>query len=137
MTEEVKRYIASWKKYCPDYAIIEENQKDVVDVSGYADMQELLCATDVLLTDYSSFMWDYSLTGRPCFIYANDLDQYKKERNFHTPITDWPFPMAERNSELQKEILGFDEKNTLGIWRDTTGNWAHTSQVLLPRRYAA
>ncbi len=87
-----------------------ENQKDVIDVSEYVDMQELLCAADVLITDYSSSMWDYSLTGRPCFIYANDLVQYKKERNFHTPITDWPFPMAERNTELQQLILRFDEK---------------------------
>ena len=87
-----------------------ENQKDVIDVSEYVDMQELLCAADVLITDYSSSMWDYSLTGRPCFIYANDLAQYKKERNFHTPITDWPFPMAERNTELQQLILRLDEK---------------------------
>lgn len=114
-----------------------ENQKDVIDVSEYVDMQELLCAADVLITDYSSSMWDYSLTGRPCFIYANDLAQYKKERNFHTPITDWPFPMAERNTELQRLILRFDEKNTLGIWRDITGNWTHMSQGLLQRRYAA
>lgn len=114
-----------------------ENQKDVIDVSEYVDMQELLCAADVLITDYSSSMWDYSLTGRPCFIYANDFAQYKKERNFHTPITDWPFPMAERNTELQQLILRLDEKNTLEIWRGITGNWDHTSLGLLQRRYAA
>lgn len=51
--------------------------------------------------------------------------------------TDWPFSMAERNTELQQAILRFDEKNTLEIWRGITGNWAHTSLGLLQRRYAA
>lgn len=81
----------------------------VIDVSGYVDMQELLAAADVLITDYSSSMWDFSLTGRPCFIYANDLSSYKKERNFHTPIDEWPFPLAERNEELKNNILNFDQ----------------------------
>ena len=83
--------------------------KSAVDVSGYADMQELLAAADVLITDYSSSIWDFSFTGRPCFIYANDLSSYKKERNFYTPIEEWPFPLAENNNELQKNILHFDE----------------------------
>ena len=83
--------------------------KSAVDVSGYADMQELLAAADVLITDYSSSIWDFSFTGRPCFIYANDLSSYKKERNFYTPIEEWPFPLAENNNELQRNILRFDE----------------------------
>ena len=86
-----------------------KNEDRVVDVSGYADMQELLCAADVLITDYSSSIWDFSFTGRPCFIYANDLVHYKQERNFYTPIEEWPFPLAENNAELQKRIAEFDE----------------------------
>ena len=81
----------------------------VIDVSSYVDMQELLAASDVLITDYSSSMWDFSFTGRPCFIYANDLSSYKMERNFHTPIDEWPFPLAERNEELKSNILNFDQ----------------------------
>ncbi len=85
-----------------------------VDVSGYADMQELLAAADVLITDYSSSIWDFSFTGRPCFIYANDLASYKKERNFYTPIEEWPFPLAENNGELQRNISDFDEADYRG-----------------------
>lgn len=82
----------------------------IIDVSNYVDMQELLAASDVLITDYSSCMWDFSFTGRPCFIYANDLCSYKKERNFHTPIDEWPFPLAESNVDLENNILNFDQQ---------------------------
>ena len=111
--------------------------KSAVDVSGYADMQELLAAADVLITDYSSSIWDFSFTGRPCFIYANDLSSYKKERNFYTPIEEWPFPLAERNMELQDNILRFDEKNTLEIFESIISSWALTSAGRHPSRCAA
>ena len=86
-----------------------QKQENLIDVSNYVDMQELLAAADVLITDYSSSIWDFSFTGRPCFIYANDLSSYKKERSFHTPIDKWPFPLAERNEELKDNILNFNE----------------------------
>ena len=86
------------------------DRKRIFDVSAYADMQELLCAADVLITDYSSSVWDFSFTGKPCFLYATDLEHYRKERNFHTPICEWPFPLAETNDELAKNILHFDEE---------------------------
>lgn len=92
--------------------IFKKNQggKNILDVSAYPDMQELLCAADVLITDYSSCMWDYSFTGKPCFIYANDIESYKTERDFHTPMERWPFPIAQDNEELQENILHFDEE---------------------------
>ncbi len=82
-----------------------------VDVSGYADMQELLAAADVLITDYSSSIWDFSFTGRPCFIYANDIASYKEERDFYIPIDKWGFPLAENNEELERNISAFDEED--------------------------
>ncbi|WP_158558791.1 CDP-glycerol glycerophosphotransferase family protein [Mitsuokella sp. AF21-1AC] len=85
-----------------------QRRDEVIDVSKYVDMQELLAAADVLITDYSSSIWDFSFTGRPCFIYANDLSSYKKERNFHTPIDEWPFPLAENNEEMVRNIENFN-----------------------------
>lgn len=96
--------------------IFEENKnsKDIINVSNYPDMQELLCATDVLITDYSSCMWDFSLMYRPCFIYANDLKDYEIERNFHMPIEEWPFPVATNNKELEKNIINFNQEKYIG-----------------------
>ncbi|MDR1711099.1 MAG: CDP-glycerol glycerophosphotransferase family protein [Propionibacteriaceae bacterium] len=79
-----------------------------LDVTGYPDMQELLCAADVLVTDYSSSIWDFSLTGKPCFLYAPDLADYTLSPGFIRPIDDWRFPLATSNAELVAAIQAFD-----------------------------
>ena len=79
------------------------------NATDYPDMQELLLASDVLLTDYSSCMWDFSLMHKPCFLYARDIDEYRGERDFYTPIDSWPFPLASDNGELARVIAEFDE----------------------------
>lgn len=84
--------------------------KSYIDVTDYPDMQELLCAADILITDYSSCMWDFSLMYKPCFIYATDIDQYKQDRDFYTPMSEWPFPIATNTDELISNIVNFNEK---------------------------
>jgi CDP-glycerol glycerophosphotransferase len=84
--------------------------ENCISVSDYGDIQELLCAVDVLITDYSSCMWDFSLTYKPCFIYAPDLKKYRDNRGFYTPIEEWPFPAAETNKDLIENIRQFDSQ---------------------------
>ena len=80
-----------------------------VDATQYPDMQDLLAASDVLVTDYSSCMWDMSLIFRPVFLYCTDLNTYRADRDFFTDIRTWPFPVSETNDELEQTILRFDE----------------------------
>lgn len=82
---------------------------DCLDVSLYPDMQELLCAADVLISDYSSCIWDFSLSGKPCFLFAPDLSAYRMDRDFYMDVFEWPFPLAQDNSELVNCIIHFDE----------------------------
>lgn len=82
----------------------------VVNASGYADIQELYLACGALITDYSSVMFDYMNTGRPCFLYVNDLAAYKNDRNFYFDLDALPFVRAEDNDGLEEIILGFDEE---------------------------
>lgn len=89
------------KKYYAD--------SNCINVTDYPDMQELLCAADILITDYSSCMWDFSLMYKPCFIYATDIDQYKQERDFYTPMSEWPFLIATNTDELISNILNFNQ----------------------------
>lgn len=88
--------------------------RNVINVSDYDDMQELLCAADVLITDYSSCMWDFSLTNKPCFVFAPDKNSYMHDRDFFTPMNEWPYPIAENNEELESEILLFNESEYAG-----------------------
>ncbi len=79
------------------------------NATDYPDMQDLLQCADVLLTDYSSCMWDFSLMHKPCFLYARDISEYRGERDFYTPIESWPFPLAADNGELAQVIADFDD----------------------------
>lgn len=80
----------------------------VKNFSFYEDVQELLSIADVLITDYSSIIYDFMLTGRPAFIYASDFNDYKNERGFLINLMETPFPFAENNSDLEKNIIDFD-----------------------------
>lgn len=86
----------------------------IVDATAYPDMQELLAGADLLITDYSSSMFDYALTGKPCVQFALDVDHYTRERNFYFPLTGLPFPMARSNEELESLILHYDQT----LWED-------------------
>lgn len=106
-----KRFGGSWVLFFRTHYLInpETDLNHAINVNDYDDMQELLCASDVLLTDYSSCMWDFSLTKKPCFVFATDAKQYQQERDFFTPMTQWPYPIAENNDELVKNIMNFNE----------------------------
>ena len=86
-------------------------QGDFINASSYHDMQELLYASDVLISDYSSSIWDFSFTCKPCFLFCSDLSSFTAERDFYIPIRNWGFPVCESNQELKEEILNFNEKD--------------------------
>lgn len=82
----------------------------VVNASFYEDSQELLCAADILITDYSSIMFDMMLCNKPVFIYADDINEYRKDRNFKFRFEELPFVCAESNEELIKNIERFNRE---------------------------
>lgn len=85
-------------------------KKRIIDATSYRDMQELLIESDILITDYSSSIWDFSLTGKPGFLYAPDVLSYTHNQGFYTEIEDWPFYLASTNDELIRKICDFDEE---------------------------
>jgi CDP-glycerol glycerophosphotransferase len=100
----------------PEKQLSKQNVNNLVNVSDYPDMQEILHEADILITDYSSSMWDFSLMYKPCFIYAVDTEKYTNVRDFYTPMKDWPFPLATNNDELISNILNFNvDEYTIAI----------------------
>lgn len=83
----------------------------IVDATMYPDMQELLSASDILITDYSSSMFDFALSGKPCFLFAMDVEDYAKDRNFYFSLDDLPFSLAPGNDAMVQLVEGFDEEN--------------------------
>ena len=88
---------------------------NVLNASFYPDIQELLTAADVVISDYSSLMFDFALSYKPCFQYATDIDKYKEDRNFYFALDQLPFSLATSNDELEQKILTFD----MDVYRDT------------------
>lgn len=54
-----------------------------IDVSSHPDINELMHASDLLITDYSSAIFEYSLLGRPMLFFAPDHEAYERERGFY------------------------------------------------------
>lgn len=86
------------------------NNKNIFNASYYDDMQELLCVSDCLITDYSSSVYDFVLTKNPCFLYTPDLNNYLNDRGFYINIEENIFPRANSNEALNQIINDFDEK---------------------------
>ncbi|MBP5286010.1 MAG: CDP-glycerol glycerophosphotransferase family protein [Kiritimatiellae bacterium] len=82
---------------------------DVEDVTGYPDIQELLALADAVISDYSSCIFDFALSGRPAFVYAPDREKYETARGFYYPLSATPFPVAENPPALAEAIAQFDE----------------------------
>lgn len=73
-----------------------------IDVSGYESEQELMLISDVLITDYSSIMIEYSILNKPTVFFTYDLDEYlKNERGFYYDFkTTVPGPIVNTSDEL-------------------------------------
>ena len=77
--------------------------ESVINATKYDDMQELLCAADLLITDYSSCMFEISMLRKPCFLYTPDINTY--ERDFYLPLSNLPFRIANTLQDLIENII--------------------------------
>lgn len=85
--------------------------KNVLDLSHYPDAYEILTATDILITDYSSLAFDASYKKIPVFLYAPDMESMKQDRGgLLWDIKNLPFPFAETEEELFYNIAAFDKQ---------------------------
>jgi CDP-glycerol glycerophosphotransferase len=82
----------------------------VVDVSDRAESAELYLAADMLITDYSSAMFDFAVTGKPMVFYTYDLEHYRDDvRGFYFDLAEVaPGPLVRTSSELVEAIADSD-----------------------------
>jgi CDP-glycerol glycerophosphotransferase (TagB/SpsB family) len=89
---------------------LKERSKYMVDVSQADDMNEVLAAADVFITDYSSSAFDAANMRIPVFLYVDDLREYVQDRGeLMWDMEELPFAVAETNEELGEKIVGFNE----------------------------
>ena len=66
---------------------------------------------DVTISDYSSVALDFANLRRPVFLYASDINEYRKMRGLKEMYFLLPFALCRTNDELQNAIINFDKHN--------------------------
>ncbi|MCR5104282.1 MAG: CDP-glycerol glycerophosphotransferase family protein [Eubacterium sp.] len=85
--------------------IPKEYSDRMLDLTSYPDINDLFYITDILITDYSSNIYEFSLMKKPMLFYAFDIDEYTKERGFHRDYrANVPGKIAETFDELIDSI---------------------------------
>ena len=79
--------------------------ENVIDVTLYTEIQDLLCVSDLFVTDYSSSMFDYALLRKPCVLFVKDYKKY--DRGFYFSLQELPFPKATEEFELLTILKNF------------------------------
>lgn len=82
----------------------------VINATHYRDIYELMSESDVLITDYSNIMFEFSFTRKPVFLYAADMKEYDATRGFYFEYASLPYYKAVNMPELSEGIKAFDKK---------------------------
>jgi len=129
-TKRMAVLLTAWDAALSDGQVVYMHQhyanKLAVDFSEYHhikpfpdnyDVYEFMSATDVLVTDYSSVMFDYALTGRNTVLFVHDREYYERIRGLHMELESLPFPKAATVEELVAAVAKpkeYDDTEFLG-----------------------
>jgi CDP-glycerol glycerophosphotransferase len=117
----------AWRELGDDYVFLIRGHHHMADdvpagmrpgfalnVTAYPDITELFLVADVLLTDYSSAMFDFAVTGRPMLFYTYDLAEYRDNlRGFYFDFeAEAPGPLLATTAEVTEALRDLDSVAT-------------------------
>ena len=94
-----------------EYSSNIKTSENIINVTAYPDMQELMLIADYAISDYSSASIEFSMTNKPSFLYVNDIELYEKERGFYFELEELPYIKCYSEEQLKQEIIGFDRES--------------------------
>lgn len=77
------------------------------DVSKYPKLEDLMIVSDLLISDYSSILFDYSIMGKPMLCYTYDYEKYEKERGVYFDVRE-KLPSASTQDEMIDRLINLD-----------------------------
>lgn len=98
-----------------------DNLKRVINVSNYSNVNALMVASELLITDYSSIIFEYSLLGKPIIFFAYDYHHFKNLRDFYYDYEKFvPGPIVYDIEELLNLIYiwEFDTEKIMNFKRE-------------------
>ncbi len=98
--------------YVKNPPLIDEIYSDfAVDLSKTSDIEDLLCAADICISDYSSLVFEYSLFERPLIFFAYDIESYNDWRGFYYDYDELtPGPVFTTDEEIIEYIKNIDKR---------------------------
>lgn len=108
------KFGGTWRiiiKLHPNIKSIEKDivsNPDVILGSNYPDIQSLLLRSDIIVTDFSSLMFDAMLINKKVFLYAPDVALYEKNRGVYFKLSNLPFDLAKTEKKLIANIINFN-----------------------------
>lgn len=81
------------------FNIKKEQSDKILDFTLYQDINQLLLITDLLITDYSSTIFEYALLDKPIIFYVPDFEEYRNSRDFYYDFDEYTYGEVCKNFE--------------------------------------
>ncbi len=152
--QEIPLSFHQWEKEMPDVVVLFRahyevakhldisQYPNVIDVSAYPDLNELMLVSDILLSDYSSIYFDFSILNRPMACYAYDYSLYEGNRGLYMDIAEeLPCKVCifeeDLLKELKNEFLSYDEyaEKTRTFRQKYVTEYGHAAQKVADELY--
>ncbi|PWB88326.1 bifunctional glycosyltransferase/CDP-glycerol:glycerophosphate glycerophosphotransferase [Methanobrevibacter thaueri] len=92
---------------------LNQLEKDdfIFDLSKYGSIEELYLVSDILITDYSSAMFDYAILDRPILLFAYDMEEYVNSiRGTYFDLEEYhPGPILYTSKEVENAIINLED----------------------------
>ena len=88
----------------------------VREMSNYPQLEDLMIVSDMLISDYSSIFFDYSIMSKPMLAFCYDYDRYASERGMYFDIREW-LPYADNEDKLIELIKYGSQKKQVAMSR--------------------
>ena len=104
-------FIIKMHPFIKNKITIEEKFKDkIIDITDeYREINDLLLVTDLLITDYSSVIFEYSLLNKPLIFYTPDYEGYKENRDFYYEFNEYIYGKQINNFDELLKNLQYDQ----------------------------
>ena len=90
----------------------------VRDVSAYPVLNELMIVSDILISDYSSIYFDYSVMDKPMLCFAYDYDEYQSKRGMYFDVRkELECTDMDTEDKVIQEILSMDLEKRIAVTR--------------------
>lgn len=118
-----------------DWETINSKYPDlIINGNVYEDIMDYYICSDIVITDYSSVMFDYMMCNKPVILLCHDYINYcDNERGFYLSLSDLPFIVAHNHEQLVNGLKCYDNesyKKQIELFQEKLGYYENSEDVL-------